>query len=421
MRNLIFLLLLIPNLVLAECQYWEDGTLKWPCEEAQGSPFEFLEELVDGVSEDKQQVNDPKSEKKQKNQNYYSDGGGYDPSSEPQNYNLPIISSKIKLPSPVPKQEKIEFLDTQKNNVSKDIYEMRFDGDSFWAKNELIENCDKLDFEEYKLQTQSVATNVQFLYLEETPLQHKTDLSVDQIDNDKFKYQITVKQSSQHNLMTAEIIANYYIYNYQKKMPLLEITTDECQEVRFNGFTINPLKAKSISKEWYENDYLEEVAVIGFVPTMTLLEGALNLNDFPPSNLLHNASSDSMTKFTIVCKAPQCKQRAEKSILVDLKSEKKIYDKKMKEQAIEEEKRIKKEAIEWKRQKKLEMEQAIEEEKAEKLRQKEEQLNKVRDASLTDLNDEQKKLKIDDAKAQCKEIGYESGSKKFKECIVELL
>ena len=54
---------------------------------------------------------------------------------------------------------------------------------------------------------------------------------------------------------------------------------------------------------------------------------------------------------------------------------------------------FKKEAIEWKKQKKLMMEQAIENEKAE-------QLNKVRDASLTDLNDEQKKLKINDAKDQ---------------------
>ena len=354
----------------------------------------------------------------------YNVEGGYDPSSESesQNKKLPIISSKIKLPSPVPKQEKIEFLDTQKNNVSKDIYEMRFDGDSFWPKNELIENCDKLDFEDYKLQTQSVATNVQFLYLEETPLQHKTNLNVDKIRNDKFKYQITVNQSSQHNLMTAEIIANYNIYNYKKKIPLLEITTDECKEVRFKGFTISPSKAQFVSKKWYEIDKKEKVSVIGFIPTVFPEEGLFTFSDhYSTSSYLRNANSDSMTKFTIVCKEPECKQRAEKDILLDLKSEKKIYDKKVKEQAIEEEKRIKRETIEWKKQKKLLMEQAIEREKAEKLRQKEEQLNKVRDASLTDLNDEQKKLKIDDAKAQCKEIGYESGTKKFKECIVELL
>lgn len=395
MRNLIFLLLLISNLVIG----------------------------LEG--RDNSYNSDPSTK------HYQSDGGGYEPPREAQS--LPMISSKIKPPSRVPKQKKIELLDTYKKNGTLDILEERFDGNNFWPKNDLNENCVKLDFESYEFQSQSVSTNVQFLYLENFPLQHKTDLSVDQIRNDKFKYQITVNQSSQYNLMTAEIIANYYIYNYKKKIPLLEITTDECKEVRFIGFTISPSNAQFVSKEWYEIDKKEKVSLnIGGVAIEDFPEGVLGLNGFSSFDILEIVSSDSMTKFTIVCKEPECKQRAEKEILLDLSFEKNMYDKEMKEQAIEEEKRIKreaiweekrikKEAIEWKKKKKLLMEQAIWEEKAEKLRQKEEQLSKVRDASLTDLDDEQKKLKIDDAKAQCKEIGYESGSKKFKECIVELL
>ena len=61
----------------------------------------------------------------------------------------------------------------------------------------------------------------------------------------------------------------------------------------------------------------------------------------------------------------------------------------------------------------------LESQRKQKLKERTEE--NLREAPIKGLNEELKKKKIDDAKKQCKDIGYKPNSDKFRDCILELM
>jgi hypothetical protein len=443
MKKLLLLLFLIPNLVMAECPTWNDGTLKQPCNtqtyKKRVTPFDHqLEpqcERRGGLVFCKPLIAET-----------FSDDGGYDPSKEPEQENviLPIIPSKMKI---IGKQKealkfKIKFKRDITSNES-DIHELRFteynfglkdDGSDFWPKDELTKDCSEIS-EKFFMSIQPVKTGLNYKYIANNRKASRADMEVTKLAKWKNAgLNVKVSQFNEHSIMATEITANYRIYKYRSSIPIVDVTIEECTEVKLDGLTIDFSKAKKVSTQWFPFDKKEQLWITGLWPPIKIEEGIVDLR-----GNLGSAKSNSMSEVIIECQQPNCPENLKQTIFLDLKSAKKAYEIKKNEIAKAEEKRQKEldkiakqnelDRIQWEKEatKEAEKERVKWEEhvkKAQKemaIKDKKQALKKLRDTPLSKLSDKEKKAKIADSKQQCLSLGFKPETSKLRKCIMELM
>jgi len=365
----------------------------------------------------------------------YKTGGGYDPKVESANLKTKQKQTKKIIPS------KIKFTGKQNGTLQfkKDItlkkaniYELNFtnynfdlkdDGSDFWPKEELEKDCSKIS-DKYEISYQPVKTGLNFKYVANNILKSKADMEV--IKLLKWKnaaLDVKVSQFNEHSIMATDITANYHIYKYRSSIPIVDVTIEECTEVKLDGFTIDFSKAKKVSTQWFPFDKKEQLWITGLLPPIKIEEGIVDLR-----GNLGSAKSNSMSEVTINCQQPNCPENIKKTIFLDLKSARKAHDIKQKEadkvakqneldriqRQKEAEKEAEKERVKWEEHvKKAQKEMAI--------KDKKQALKKLRDTPLSKLSDKEKKAKIADSKQQCLSLGFKPETSKLRKCIMELM
>jgi len=322
--------------------------------------------------------------------------GGYDPSSEPRQ----AITAKIKHTVTDNSKTKPSF---RRELTSKDanIYELGFsnynfgfksDGSDFWPKAELQKNCSGIGGE-HKLFYQPVKTGLNFKYIADDILKSKAEIKVSKLTKwQNAGLNITVNQLNQHSIMSTEIIATYRIYKYRSSVPILDVTIEECSEVKIDGFTVDFSKAKEASKEWFNDDKKEQVLIYGLTPSIYTKEGVVDLREN-----ISSAKSNSMTEVTIECRQPQCSENIKKTIFLDLKSARNTYDIKQKEIAKAKKERLKEidriakhhelERIKWEKEEEI---AKIKQDKIAKIKQEEEEKRIVSEKKIKKQKQKQK-------------------------------
>lgn len=315
-------------------------------------------------------------------------------------------------------------------------HNLKNDGSDFWPEDELKNECSDLGFSDgAEIIYQPVKTGLDFKFISRTIFEEKFELDVkkDEFYKDQVLY-VDIHQENQHQIRKAEIIANYRIQKYKSTIPLLGITTDECSEVYFQDFSIKPSHSSMVSTIWLPFSSKKKIVVEGLNPTQHREEGRVDLREY-----LGSANKDGPTKITVTCPESSCGKNISQTLMLDLAEARKEYEVKAERERIEREKeleRLRKQAeveaerlrIEHEKMDAAAKEEArrIEIQREERYRtyqekEKERIKREIMETPVNKLNEAEKKIKIDEAKKQCIDIGFKPDTKKFRECILELM
>lgn len=219
--------------------------------------------------------------------------------------------------------------------------------------------------------------------------------------------------------MKSEIYVNISEYKEETTIPILNIVTDECTEYSISSYFILPKNsAKSNESLWVQTEKNEKVLVkFGEQSFSEYKEGTI---DF----IAEYAEPKKKTEIIIKCLQDQCSTFKSRTISLDFKAEKIEYEM---QKIAERKKLVEEEERKRAYQKKMEEHQRLFEIERKAIMKEQRKidaanrLQEIRKLPINTLNEEERKVKINDAKKLCIDLGFAPKTAKLRECILELM